>query len=62
MKKNENNADAKDEKNMNEEISSSSIKNAHSSGDGSLGRDEETLITKTLVEKKDAIKKDAEQY
>jgi len=62
MKKNENDADSKNEKNMNEELSSSSIKNAHSSGDGSLGRDEETLITKTSEEKKDAVKKDAEQY
>ncbi len=45
-----------------EGIDSLKIKNAHASGDGSLGRDEETLINKTPKDKKDAVKKDAEQY
>lgn len=62
MKKNEKGADIKNEENENEEINSSSIENAHASGDGSLGRDEETLINKKTEHKKDAIKKDAEQY
>ncbi len=62
MKKNEKGVDNKNEENKNVEIDSSSIENAHASGDGSLGRDEETLINKTTEEKKDAIKKDAEQY
>jgi hypothetical protein len=52
----------KNEKNKVEGIDSLSIKNAHASGDGSLGRDEETLINKTSEDKKDAVKKDAEQY
>ncbi len=62
MKKNEKDADNKNEKNKQEAMDSSGIKNAHASGDGSLGRDEETLITKTTEEKNDALKKNAEQY
>jgi len=62
MKKNETDVDNKDEKNKNGEINASNIENAHASGDGSLGRDEETLIAKTTEDKKDAVKKDARQY
>ncbi len=62
MKKNEKDVDNKNKKNKQEEINSAGIENAHASGDGSLGRDEETLIAKTTEEKYDAIKKDAEQY
>ena len=62
MKKNETDVDNKDEKNKNGEINASNIENAHASGDGSLGRDEEMLIAKTTEDKKDAVKKDAGQY
>lgn len=48
--------------NKTEEISSSNIENAHASGDGALGRDEDTLITKKEEDKEGAIKKDADQY
>jgi hypothetical protein len=59
MKKNKKDVD---NKNKQEEINSATIENAHASGDGSLGRDEETLITKKTEEINDAMKKNAEQY
>ncbi len=62
MKKNEKDVDNKNKKNKQEEINSATIENAHASGDGSLGRDEETLITKKTEEINDAMKKNAEQY
>ncbi len=57
MKKNETDVDNKDEKNKNGEINASNIENAHASGDGSLGRDEETLILNQLKIKKMQLKK-----
>jgi hypothetical protein len=62
MEKMEKDNGNKNEKTKVEEINSLSIKNAHASGDGSLGRDEETLIHKIPEDKKDSVKKDAEQY
>ncbi len=62
MEKIEKDKGNKNEKNKAEGIDSLKIKNAHASGDGSLGRDEETLMNKTPNDKKDAVKKDAEQY
>ncbi len=62
MKNNEKDIDNKNEKNREKAVNSSSIENAHATGDGSLSRDEETLINKKTEEKKDPLKKDAEQY
>lgn len=62
MEKNEKNSNSRKEENKNEEINASDIENAHATGDGSLGRDEETLIAKSKEDKKDVVKKDAEQY
>ncbi|HVE61583.1 MAG TPA: hypothetical protein VNA26_07175 [Chitinophagaceae bacterium] len=62
MEKKEKDIADKNQKDKNGEINSSDIENAHATGDGSLGRDEETLIAKSTEDKKDAIKKDAEKY
>ncbi|MDQ3681488.1 MAG: hypothetical protein M3352_00270 [Bacteroidota bacterium] len=62
MKKNKKDIDKKNEGNKDEEIDSSSIANAHASGDGSLGRGEETLINKKKEEEKNSLQKDTEQY
>ncbi len=61
MNKIEKGIDNKTEK-KNEDVVSSDIENAHASGDGSLARDEETLIKKSEEDKKNAIKKEMEQY
>ncbi|MFN2438679.1 MAG: hypothetical protein ABR503_05730 [Chitinophagaceae bacterium] len=62
MGKKENDIDDKNKKPEDGEVKSSDIENAHATGDGSLGRDEETLIAKSTEDKMDTIKKDAEKY
>ncbi len=52
----------KNENTRKEKMDSSTIENAHASGDGSLGMDEEILLIKKPEEKHIELKKDAEQY
>lgn len=58
MNKNEKEIENKNEKKK-EDVISSDIENAHASGDGSLARDEETLIKNSAEDKINAVKKDA---